>query len=129
MVVDDDLAMCVFLRDFLGRAATTRLTATNGDDALRRFHSDRPAAVLLDVVMRETWTGWPPSRVQENRQGRPGHRHLGAGAYQHGGPGDEAGATDFVCKPFQEHELEVLLGAALKQRAAQPGSGARCVSN
>jgi two-component system response regulator AtoC len=26
------------------------------------------------------------------------------------------GATDFVCKPFEDHELEVLIGTALRQR-------------
>ena len=26
------------------------------------------------------------------------------------------GATDFVCKPFEDHELEVLIGSAIRQR-------------
>ena len=33
------------------------------------------------------------------------------------------GATDFVCKPFEDAELEVLLGNALEAAAAEPGSG------
>jgi len=51
MVVDDDLAMCGFLRTFLGSRNYNALTVTNADEALRRFHAERPAAVLLDVVM------------------------------------------------------------------------------
>ena len=51
MVVDDDLAMCGFLRTFLGSRGYTALTVTHADEAVRRFHAERPAAVLLDVVM------------------------------------------------------------------------------
>ena len=51
MVVDDDLAMCNFLRSFLAARGYGALAVTNADDAIRRFHADRPAAVLLDVVM------------------------------------------------------------------------------
>src|SRR5688572_24456161 len=51
MVVDDDLAMCSFLRTFLGARGYSAVTMTNADEAVPRFHADRPAAVLLDVVM------------------------------------------------------------------------------
>src|SRR4029078_8098822 len=51
MVVDDDLAMCGFLRTFLGSRNYNALTVKNADEALRRFYAERPAAVLLDVVM------------------------------------------------------------------------------
>src|SRR4029078_12871644 len=51
MVVDDDLAMCGFLRTFLGSRHYNALTVTNADEALRRSHGGRPAAVLLDVWM------------------------------------------------------------------------------
>ena len=57
MVVDDDLAMCGFLRSFLGTRGYSALTVTNADEAVRRFHSDRPAAVLLDVVMPGSMDG------------------------------------------------------------------------
>ena len=45
MVVDDDLAMCGFLRSFLGTRGYTAMTVTNADEAVRRFHADRPAAL------------------------------------------------------------------------------------
>ena len=51
MVVDDDLAMCGFLRTFLTKRGYDALTVTNADEAIRRFQHDRPMAVLLDVVL------------------------------------------------------------------------------
>ena len=57
LVVDDDLAMCGFLRTFLGTRNYNALTVTNADEAVRRFHAERPAAVLLDVVMPGSMDG------------------------------------------------------------------------
>ena len=57
LVVDDDLAMCGFLRTFLGARSYNALTVTNADEAVRRFHAERPAAVLLDVVMPGSMDG------------------------------------------------------------------------
>jgi DNA-binding response OmpR family regulator len=51
MVVDNDLGMCGFLRGFLVARGSRPVTVTSGDDALRRFRTERAAAVLLDVVM------------------------------------------------------------------------------
>src|SRR5262245_7834838 len=51
MVVDDDPAMCEFLRTFLASRGHDVVTVTSADEAVRRFQAVRPAAVLLDVVM------------------------------------------------------------------------------
>jgi len=51
MVVDDDLAMCGFLQDFLVARGYSALTVTSSTEAIRRFHAERPSAVLLDVIM------------------------------------------------------------------------------
>src|SRR5262245_3456639 len=51
MVVDDDLAMCGFLQQFLATRGYGALTITSSDEAIKRFHAERPTAVLLDVIM------------------------------------------------------------------------------
>ena len=51
MVVDDDLAMCNFLRSFLSERGYQAVTMGNAEEAVKRYHSERPAAVILDVVM------------------------------------------------------------------------------
>ena len=127
MVVDDDLAMCGFLRSFLGARGYSALTVTNADEAVRRFHADRPAAVLLDVVMPGSMDGLAAlAAFKKIDKDVPVIVISGQGRTNTVVQAMKLGATDFVCKPFEDDELEVLLGNALEAAAAEPGSGARC---
>jgi two-component system response regulator AtoC len=117
MVVDDDLAMCSFLRTFLGARGYSALTVTNGDDAVRRFHAERPAAVLLDVVMPGSMDGLAAlAAFKKIDRDVPIIVISGQGRTNTVVQAMKLGATDFVCKPFEESELEMLLANALKQR-------------
>jgi two-component system response regulator AtoC len=117
MVVDDDLAMCSFLRAFLGARGYSALTITNADEAVRRFHADRPAAVLLDVVMPGAMDGLAAlAAFKKIDKDIPVIVISGQGRTNTVVQAMKLGATDFVCKPFADEELEVLLGNALKQR-------------
>ena len=124
MVVDDDLAMCGFLRSFLGARGYSALTVTNADEAVRRFHAERPAAVLLDVVMPGSMDGLAAlAAFKKIDKDVPVIVISGQGRTNTVVQAMKLGATDFVCKPFEDAELEVLLGNALQAAAAQPGSG------
>ncbi len=117
MVVDDDLAMCGFLRSFLGTRGYSAFTVTNADEAVRRFHSDRPAAVLLDVVMPGGMDGLAAlAAFKKIDKDVPVIVISGQGRTNTIVQAMKLGASDFVCKPFEDAELEVLLGNALKQR-------------
>jgi two-component system, NtrC family, response regulator AtoC len=117
MVVDDDLAMCGFLRTFLAARGYTASTVTNADDAVRRFHADRPAAVLLDVVMPGAMDGLAAlAAFKKIDKDVPIIVISGQGRTNTVVQAMKLGATDFVCKPFEDAELEVLLGNALRQR-------------
>jgi len=117
MVVDDDLAMCGFLRSFLGTRGYSALTVTNADEAVRRFHADRPAAVLLDVVMPGSMDGLAAlAAFKKIDKDIPVIVISGQGRTNTIVQAMKLGASDFVCKPFEDAELEVLLGNALKQR-------------
>jgi two-component system response regulator AtoC len=117
MVVDDDLAMCGFLRSFLGRRGYGALTVTNADEAVRRFHDDRPAAVLLDVVMPGGMDGLAAlAAFKKIDKDIPVIVISGQGRTNTIVQAMKLGASDFVCKPFEAAELEILLGNALKQR-------------
>src|SRR5688500_15390322 len=117
MVVDDDLAMCGFLRAFLGTRGYNALTVTNADEAVRRFHADRPAAVLLDVVMPGSMDGLAAlAAFKKIDKDVPVIVISGQGRTNTVVQAMKLGATDFVCKPFEDAELEVLLSNALKQR-------------
>jgi two-component system, NtrC family, response regulator AtoC len=117
MVVDDDLAMCSFLRAFLATRGYSALTVTNADEAVRRFHADRPAAVLLDVVMPGSMDGLAAlAAFKKIDKDVPVIVISGQGRTNTVVQAMKLGANDFVCKPFEDAELEVLLANALKQR-------------
>src|SRR5262245_56400749 len=57
MVVDDDLSMCNFLRTFLADRGYSAITLGSAEEAVKRYHAERPAAVILDVVMPGSMDG------------------------------------------------------------------------
>src|SRR5437773_460984 len=117
MVVDDDLAMCSFLRTFLGARGYSAVTVTSADEAVRRFHAERPAAVLLDVVMPGGMDGLAAlAAFRKIDKDIPVIVVSGQGGTNTVVQAMKLGATDFVCKPFEDTELEVVIGNALKQR-------------
>ena len=116
MVVDDDLAMCGFLRSFLGARGYSALTVTNADEAVRRFHAERPSAVLLDVVMPGMDGLAALAAFKKIDKDVPVIVISGQGRTNTVVQAMKLGANDFVCKPFEDEELEVLLSNALKQR-------------
>ena len=117
LVVDDDMAMCHLLRTFLGSRGYAACTVTNADEAVRRFSAERPAAVLLDVVMPGGMDGLAAlAAFKKIDRDVPIIVISGQGRTHTVVQAMKLGATDFVCKPFEDHELEVLLGTALRQR-------------
>ena len=116
LVVDDDLAMCGFLRTFLGARNYNALTMTNADEAVRRFHAERPAAVLLDVVMPGSMDGLAAlAAFKKIDKDVPIIVISGQGRTSVVVQAMRLGATDFLCKPFEENELELVIEKALKQ--------------
>src|ERR671929_413043 len=116
LVVDDDLAMCGFLRSFLGARNYNALTVTNADEAVRRFHADRPAAVILDVVMPGHMDGLEAlAAFKKIDREVPVIVLSGQGRTTTVVQAMKLGASDFVSKPFDETDLEVPLTNALRQ--------------
>jgi two-component system response regulator AtoC len=90
---------------------------SNADEAVRRFHAERPAAVLLDVVMPGSMDGLAAlAAFKKIDKDIPIIVISGQGRTNTVVQAMKLGATDFVCKPFEDAELEMLLANALKQR-------------
>ena len=51
LIVDDELEIVEFLRNFLRRKQTSVKVATDGDSALRIFREQKPDLTLLDIGM------------------------------------------------------------------------------
>jgi two-component system, NtrC family, response regulator AtoC len=117
MVIDDDLSMCNFLRTFLSSRGFEAVTIGNGEEAVRRYHAERPAAVILDVVMPGGMDGLEAlAAFKKIDREVPIIVLSGQGRTSTVVQAMKLGATDFVSKPFEEAELEVPLFNALKQR-------------
>ena len=116
MVVDDDLAMCGFLQDFLVSRGYGALTISNSDEAVKRFHAERPSAVLLDVIMPGMDGLAALAALKKIDHEVPVIVMSGQGGTQTVVQAMKLGASDFVCKPFEDHELEVLIASAIRQR-------------
>ena len=116
MVVDDIAGNCQLLDSLLAPDGHVVRTASDGDEALRAVHDAPPDLVLMDVMMPHvdgfeaclamkqdpstrlipvvlfTWLNDTASRIR----------------------GIEAGADDFVSKPFHPHELRARVRSLLR---------------
>jgi len=117
MVVDDDLSMCNFLRSFLSQRGYQAVTLGSAEEAVKRYHAERPAAVILDVVMPGSMDGLDAlAAFKKIDREVPVIVLSGQGRTTTVVQAMKLGATDFVSKPFHETDLEVPLANALKQR-------------
>jgi two-component system response regulator AtoC len=117
MVVDDDLSMCNFLRSFLSDRGYQAITITTAEEAVKRYSADRPAAVILDVVMPGEMDGLAAlAAFKKIDREVPIIVLSGQGRTATVVQAMKLGAADFVSKPFDDTELEVPLANALKQR-------------
>ena len=113
---DEDIRRLVALR--LGQAGLRVALAANGDEALALAQSERPDLLLLDVSMPGR-DGYAVCAALAELETTPppvifltAHGHVAARVR-----GLEAGAVDYVTKPFDAHELLARVRAALRTKA------------
>ena len=117
MVVDDDLSMRSFLTSFLAERGYQAVTLCNAEEAVRRYYDERPAAVILDVVMPGHMDGLEAlAAFKKIDREVPIIVLSGQGRTTTVVQAMKLGASDFVSKPFDETDLAVPLANALKQR-------------
>src|SRR5436309_8949049 len=116
MVVDDDLSMCSFLRTFLAERGYQAVTFGSAEEAVKRYNVERPAAVILDVVMPGPMDGLEVlAAFKKIDREVPVIVLSGQGRTTTVVQAMKLGASDFVSKPFDETDLEVPLTNALRQ--------------
>ncbi len=107
LVVDDDDAVRSTLQKLLRREGYQVLTSCDGSSALQAFRRHRPDLVLLDVIIPELG-GFEVCRIlKENPETclTPVVLLTGLGDVSDRVLGIEAGADDFLSKPFEPVEL------------------------
>ncbi len=125
LVVDDDPGIRDVVCFALQRAGFATAVAADGEQALARFASDRPALVVLDILMPELDGVEVCRRLRADPRGRATpivflsskddeiDRIVGL----------EVGGDDYIAKPFSPRELVARVRAILRRTAA-PGAAA-----
>jgi two-component system phosphate regulon response regulator OmpR len=121
LVVDDDARLRALLSRYLageGFRVTTAETATEARDKLRFMHPDM---LVLDVMMPgESGLTLTESLRREQASEMPVLLLTARGAPEDRIAGFEAGADDYLGKPFEPRELVLRIRALLRRAPAQP---------
>ena len=117
LAVDDDPTVLRYVRDALSRAGYAPVVTTDPEEALRILESDRPRLVLLDLMLPGS-DGIELMKSILDIADVPviflsayGRDEIIARAF-------EAGATDYMVKPFSPTELVARVRGALRRRMA-----------
>ena len=117
MVVDDDRNICDLLRLYLEKENWDVVTAYTGAAALRRYETDKPDILLLDVMMPEL-DGWQVCRELRKTTQVPIIMLTAKGEVFDRVLGLELGADDYVIKPFEVKEVVARIKAVLRRSGA-----------
>lgn len=115
LLVEDDPSIREVTALGLRAAGFTVLTAADGADGLARWREDRPDLVLLDVMLPRL-DGLEVCRAIRHEATTPIVMLTARGDTLDVVVGLEAGADDYVRKPFEMPELVARLRAALRRR-------------
>ena len=117
LVVDDDAAMRRFLCEYLDRRGCAGVALPTAEEALEQFRSDRPDAVLLDVILPGGMDGLEAlAAFRRIDRDVPVIVISGHGRTATVVQAMKLGASDFITKPFDDADLEPPLAQALRQR-------------
>jgi DNA-binding response OmpR family regulator len=119
LVVDDDPDIRGLLAELLRRAGHEVVEAENGRAGLRVFHASSPDLVVLDVSMPEL-DGWQTLERIRDLSDVPVLMLTARGDELERVRGLQAGADDYVVKPFGRQELLARVQAILRRASARP---------
>lgn len=122
LVVDDDASIREVVSFALRKAGFGTVAAENGEQALAKFASERPALIVLDILMPELDGTEVCRRIRASAAGRTTpivflsskddevDRIVGL----------ELGGDDYISKPFSPRELVARVRAILRRVAPAP---------
>jgi two-component system KDP operon response regulator KdpE len=119
LVVDDEPAMVGAVSALVGSAGHQVVTAYDGDTALRRLSEERPDLVLLDLAMPGR-DGVEVVRLARETSDVPIIILTGETDELAKVEALDAGADDYVTKPFGRQELMARIRAVLRRREGIP---------
>ncbi len=117
LIVDDDKNICELLRLYLAKEGYETAMAYDGEAAVSAFESEKPALVLLDIMMPKM-DGWEVCRRIRAGSDVPVIMLTAKGETFDKVLGLELGADDYVVKPFDAKEVVARIKAVLRRCAA-----------
>lgn len=124
LIVDDDRALREALRRALTLAGYETEMAAGGQEALERVAAREPDAIVLDVGMPEVDGLEVCRRLRGGGDRVPVLMLTARDAIEDRIEGLDAGADDYLVKPFDVGELKARLRALLRRSGAQDDDGA-----
>lgn len=113
LVIEDDSDVRLLLRVVLERADHRVIEAADGRRGLRAFHEERPDLVLVDIGLPEM-EGWDVLQRIRELSDAPVILVTARSLETDKVRGLDAGADDFITKPFGTAELLARVNAALR---------------
>ena len=114
LVVDDDPKIARLVELYLERAGFQVAVAGDGLTALRLIREREPALIVLDVMLPDL-DGHAVTRVTREEATIPIVMLSALGSTQHRVTGLEAGADDYLAKPFAPSELVARVRSVLRR--------------
>jgi DNA-binding response OmpR family regulator len=118
LVIDDDEDVRSLVNELLTRAGMTVDEAPDGRAGLRSLHQSQPDLVVLDVSMPEL-DGWQTLERIRDLTDVPVLMLTARGSELERVRGLQAGADDYVLKPFGRQELVARVQALLRRAGGQ----------
>ena len=129
LVVDDEPDIVALVSYHLAKAGYRVTTAASGSDALTVARSDRPALVVLDLML-PGMSGYDVLEALRADEATQGIAVLMLTARREEPDrirGLTLGADDYLTKPFSPQELVLRVGAILRRLAATPSTAAEAL--
>ncbi|MDO5601684.1 MAG: response regulator transcription factor [Oscillospiraceae bacterium] len=114
LIVDDDKNICELLRLYLEKEGYRTALAFDGEQALAEYEKEKPALVLLDVMMPRM-DGWEACRRIRAMGDVPVIMLTAKGETFDKVLGLELGADDYIVKPFDTKEVVARIKAVLRR--------------
>ena len=114
LVVDDEKNICELLTLYLVKEGHTAETATDGEEALRKFQTFGPDLILLDIMLPKK-DGWQVCREIRQSSNVPIIMISAKGETFDKVLGLELGADDYITKPFDSKEVMARIKTVLRR--------------
>ena len=123
LIVDDDARLRALLRRYLAEQGFRVTTADDAADARGKMRALQPDLLVLDVMMPGESGLSLTEALRAERSDLPILLLTARGAPEDRIAGFEAGADDYLGKPFEPRELVLRLRAMLRRSAPPPPAG------